>query len=103
MRMVSTNDLTAEEGETIRNFKESSGIVIANGTALRLKKLQCMSTIQTSALMFNHWNINRQYYRCEKYAKKVVIPIVERNRTQHSILTSSVIAGMLFRRSGYSW
>ena len=25
MHMVSTNDLTAEEGETIRNSKESSG------------------------------------------------------------------------------
>ena len=34
MRMVSTNDLTAEEGETTRNSKESSGIVIANGTEL---------------------------------------------------------------------
>ena len=33
MHMVSTNDLTAEEGETIRNFKESSGIMTANGTA----------------------------------------------------------------------
>ena len=62
-----------------------------------------MSTIQTSALIFNHWNVNRQCFRCEKNAKKVDIPIVERNRTHHSILTSSVIAGMLFRRSGYSW
>ena len=33
MRMVSTNDLTAEEGETIRNSKESSGLMTANGTA----------------------------------------------------------------------